>query len=78
MTKDEMTMLLRSVSCNENTVTAMNNAYELGFDQDAGVAEGMKLLVEEAESVCNALDAGEEDPKTDKFWGLFAQLRAMQ
>lgn len=78
MTKDEMTTLLRSVGCDENTITAMGNAYELGFDQGAGVAEVMKKLVEEAESVCNALDAGEEDPKTDKFWGLFAQLRAMQ
>jgi hypothetical protein len=78
MTKDEMITLLRSVNCDENTVTAMDNAYELGFEQGANVAEVMKTLVEEAESVCNALDAGEEDPKTDKFWGLFAQLRAMQ
>ena len=78
MTKDEMTTLLRSVSCDENTITAMGNAYEMGFEQGANVAEVMKKLVEEAESVCNALDAGEEDPKTTKFWGLFEQLRAMQ
>lgn len=78
MTKDQMTTLLRSVGCDENTITAMENAYEMGFEQGANVAEVMKQLVEEAESVCNALDAGEEDPKTDKFWGLFAQLRAMQ
>jgi len=78
MTKDEMVTLLRSVNCDENTITAMENAYELGFDQGANVAEVLKPLVEEAESVCNALDAGEDDPKTAKFWALFAQLRAMQ
>ena len=77
MTKDEMTMLLRSVSCNENTVIAMNNAYELGFDQGAGVAEVMKYLVEEAESVCNTIDSGTA-PNTVRFWNLFDQLRAMQ
>ena len=78
MTKDDMTTLLRSVSCDENTITAMGNAYEMGFEHGAAVAEVMKKLVEEAESVCNALDAGEEDPKTARFWGLFEQLRAMQ
>jgi len=78
MTKDEMTTLLRSVCCDEDTIAAMGNAYEMGFEQGANVAEVMKKLVEEAESVCNALDAGEEDPKTAKFWALFAQLRAMQ
>lgn len=33
MTKTEMTQLLRSVGVNENTVTAMENAYEIGFEQ---------------------------------------------
>jgi hypothetical protein len=32
MTKDEMTTLLRSVGVNENTITAMNNAFDLGAD----------------------------------------------
>jgi hypothetical protein len=32
MTKTEMTTLLRSVGVNENTITAMENAYELGRD----------------------------------------------
>ena len=32
MKLDEMITLLRSVSCDENTVTAMTNAYEMGFD----------------------------------------------
>ncbi len=56
MTKDQMTTLLRSVGCDENTITAMENAYEMGFEQGANVAEVMKKLVEEAESVCNDLD----------------------
>jgi hypothetical protein len=43
MTKDEMTMLLRSVGCNENTVTAMENAFDLGVEYErerlASIAE---------------------------------------
>jgi hypothetical protein len=78
MTKDEMATLLRSVGTNENTVTAMENAYELGFEQGAAMAEVMKRLVEEAESVCNTVDAGDGDPpNTRRFWNLFDQLRAM-
>jgi hypothetical protein len=79
MTKNEMTTLLRSVGSNENTITAMENSYEMGFEQGANVAEVMKRLVEEAESVCNTVDAGDGDPpNTRKFWNLFDQLRAMQ
>lgn len=77
MTKDEMTTLLRSVCCDEDTISAMGNAYEMGFDQGANVAEVMKRLVEEAESVCNGVDS-HLTPKTDRFWNLFDQLRAMQ
>lgn len=77
MTKDEMTTLLRSVCCDEDTIAAMGNAYEMGFDQGANVAEVMKRLVEEAESVCNGVDS-HLTPKTDRFWNLFDQLRAMQ
>jgi hypothetical protein len=32
MTKTEMTTLLRSVGVNENTITAMENAYEMGME----------------------------------------------
>ena len=78
MTKDEMTTLLRSVGVSENTVTAMENAYELGFEQGANVSEVMKKLVEEAESVCNTIDAGEVVPNTVRFWNLFDELRGMQ
>lgn len=39
MTKNEMTALLRSVGSNENTITAMENAYEMGvaYERDACV-----------------------------------------
>jgi hypothetical protein len=37
----------------------------------------MKRLVEEAESVCNTVDAGDDDPHTERFWNLYNQLRAM-
>ena len=40
MTKTEMTQLLRSVGVNENTVTAMENAYDLGVE--FGREQGMK------------------------------------
>jgi hypothetical protein len=32
MSKDDMIAMLRGVGCDENTVTAMSNAYDLGFD----------------------------------------------
>ncbi len=32
MTKQELTTLLRSVGVNENTITAMENAYDLGVE----------------------------------------------
>ena len=41
MTKDEMVALLRSVGVNENTVTAMSNAYELGADYEREVCAKM-------------------------------------
>ncbi len=32
MSKDDMIAMLRGVGCDENTVTAMSNAYDLGFE----------------------------------------------
>lgn len=78
MTKNEMTTLLRSVNCDENTVTAMENAYEMGFEQGANVAEVMRNLVEEAESICNQVDDEVGHIKTSKFWNMFEQLRNLQ
>ena len=34
MTKQEMTILLRSVGVNENTITAMENAHDLGAEYE--------------------------------------------
>lgn len=78
MTKDEMTTLLRSVGCDENTVTAMGNAYELGFDQGAAAAEILRKVVDEAQNVANSIDGGEDHEQTHKFWKLFDQLRELQ
>ena len=79
MTKDEMITLLRSVSCDENTITAMGNAYEMGFDQGANASAVMRKLVEEAESVCNVVDSGVgSQVVTAHFWNLFDEMRGMQ
>lgn len=32
MSKEDMIAMLRGVGCDENTVTAMSNAYDLGFE----------------------------------------------
>ena len=32
MSKEDMIAMLRGVGCDENTITAMSNAYDLGFD----------------------------------------------
>lgn len=45
MMKSELETLLRSVGVDENTVTAMSNAYDIGYD--AGAAEIIKLALEQ-------------------------------
>jgi hypothetical protein len=40
MTKQEMTTLLRSVGVSENTITAMENAYEIGYEM--GIKQGIE------------------------------------
>jgi hypothetical protein len=32
MSKEDMISMLRGVGCDENTITAMSNAYDLGFE----------------------------------------------
>lgn len=32
MSKDELISMLRGVGCDENTITAMSNAYDLGVE----------------------------------------------
>jgi flagellar biosynthesis/type III secretory pathway protein FliH len=64
MTKQEMTTLLRSVGVNENTITAMENAYELGAAEAfqagyekgvAGFTQAVKLEREACAKVCEGL-----------------------
>ena len=58
MTKDELVVLLRSVGVDENTVTAMGNAYDIGYDE--GHKDGYQ-------SHMVFKPAGEQnEPKTDQ------------
>jgi hypothetical protein len=76
MTKQEMVTLLRSVCCDEDTIAAMSNAYELGFEQGAATSESMKTLVEAAAETIKSFDAG-GDPYTGKFWDAYHHLQGM-
>ena len=76
MTKDEMVTLLRSVGVNENTVTAMTNAYEMGFEQGAAMSDHAQSLLEEAVDVIKRYDGG-EDPSTGAFWAVYHKLQGM-
>jgi len=53
MTKDEMTTLLRSVGCDENTVIAMTNAYEMGAEYEIG---RILAVIGENECECQCAD----------------------
>jgi len=70
MTKDEMISLLRSVNCDENTVTAMGNAYELGFDQGAKGAEILTKIVDVVVPLVH--------PDEREFWALYNKLAELQ
>jgi hypothetical protein len=59
MTKDEMSTLLRGVGCDENTITAMENAYEMGFEHGAQVSKAMREAIEFGVSMCEHLDFDE-------------------
>jgi hypothetical protein len=77
MTKDEMVTLLRSVGVNENTVTAMENAYEMGFEQGANAGTLLREAIVEAVSMCHEADAGVV-PVTAAFWHLHDRLKDVQ
>jgi len=76
MIKHEMVSLLRSVNCDENTVTAMSNAYEMGFEQGASASRGMEELMEAATEIIRSFDAG-GDPYTGRFWDKYNKLQGM-
>jgi hypothetical protein len=81
MTKDEMTTLLRSVGVSENTVTAMENAYEMGFEQGAVAYKHLRSAVEAGRDVCKYLEANETDAALGHvrfFWDALDSIRVME
>jgi hypothetical protein len=73
MTKDEMTTLLRSVGCDENTVTAMSNAYEMGFDQGASASVLLQDVVEKAVVMAEFVNFEE----SKDFWAAYDKLKGV-
>ena len=81
MTKDEMVTLLRSVGVNENTVTAMENAFDMGFEQGCKAYKYLSGAVEEARDVCKYLDHDEVEKAkahTEFYWAQIDKLRDME
>lgn len=77
MKLDEMVTLLRSVNCDENTVAAMTNAYEMGFEHGSKAYVFLTDAVEQAADVCKRIDDG-GDPVTGDFWKAMKKLKEMQ
>jgi predicted secreted protein len=81
MKKEEMIALLRSVNCDENTVTAMTNAYEMGFEHGASVYKQLGAAIEDATDVCKALDQGDivgAKTASQYFWDTLGKVRDME
>ena len=81
MKKEEMITLLRSVSCDENTVTAMTNAYELGFDYGSKAYVFLTEALEHAKTTCDLLDLDKLDEARESivpFWKALDKLRDME
>jgi hypothetical protein len=81
MTKDQMSTLLRGVGCDENTITAMENAYEMGFEYGARAHTHLQGAVEAARDVCKYLDhdmVEQAKDHTEFYWDHVAKLRDMQ
>jgi hypothetical protein len=81
MTKNEMVTLLRSVGVNENTVTGMENAYEMGFEQGAVAYKHLRSAVEAGRDVCKYLDHDKVDDAKGHvqfFWDALDSIRAME
>lgn len=76
MTKNEMIALLGSAGVTQEIITAMEQAYEMGFEQGAVAARGMETLVEAAAEVIRSFDGG-GDPYTGRFWDAYNDLKGM-
>lgn len=73
MNKNEMVTLLRSVNCDENMVTAMINAYEMGFEQGAGAATLLQDVVERAHEMAEFVDF----EHSKDFWDAYDKLKGV-
>jgi len=81
MKKDEMVTLLRSVSCDENTVTAMTQAYEMGFDYGSKAYVHLTEALEHAKDLCERVDretSEGDDPFTGDFWKAMKKLQELE
>ena len=81
MKKDEMVTLLRSVSCDENTVTAMTNAYEMGFDYGSKAYVFLTEALEHAKTTCDLLDLDKLDEARESivpFWKALKKLQELE
>ena len=81
MKKDEMITLLRSVGCDENTVAAMTNAYEMGFEHGAKAYVRLTEAVEYATEVAQQVGLGDLDNAKEAskdFWTAMEGLRSME
>ena len=76
MTKNEMIALLGSAGVTQEIITAMEQAYEMGFEQGAVAARGVEAIVEAAAEVIRSFDGG-GDPYTGRFWAAYNDLKGM-
>ena len=53
MTRDEMTMLLRSVCCDGDTIRAMETAFDMGADYEK---ERILAVIGDNQCECNCAD----------------------
>jgi post-segregation antitoxin (ccd killing protein) len=59
MTKQELTTLLRSVGVNENTITAMENAYDMGVEHErAWIIEANKEPIRQVNAYLQGDEVG--------------------
>lgn len=81
MTKDQMTALLGSAGVTQEIITAMEQAYEMGFEHGAKAGEILRSAVEAARTVCEHLDMDRDEAAKDHtslFWDAVERLRALE
>ena len=81
MTKDDMTALLGSAGVTQEIITAMEQAYEMGFEHGAKAGHLMRVAVEAARDVCKYLDHDEVEKAkghTEFYWNAIDRLRDLE